>query len=83
LPGAPCGTSDAIQSLYQSRENGLPPGRSFALEPVTGSRFVLLLKGMEHLSRRKATLPPFHGERMRAYESVIAQRATAFDADSR
>lgn len=62
---------------------GLPPGRSFALEPVTGSRFVLLLKGTEHLSRRKATLPPFHGERMRAYESVIAQRATAFDADSR
>ncbi len=40
-----------------------------------GSRSVLLLEGTEHLSRRKAMLPPFHGERMRAYESVIAEAA--------
>ena len=33
-----------------------------------GPRSVLLLEGDDHLSRRKAMLPPFHGERMRAYE---------------
>jgi cytochrome P450 len=63
----------AIRALYTSRENGLPPGRSFALEPVMGPRSVLLLEGREHLSRRKLMLPAFHGERMRAYESVISE----------
>jgi cytochrome P450 len=66
---------ESIRALYRSRENGLPPGRSFALEPVMGPRSVLLLEGAEHLSRRKAMLPPFHGERMRAYESLIADVA--------
>jgi cytochrome P450 len=63
----------AIRALYTSRENGLPPGRSFALEPIMGARSVLLLEGAEHLERRKVMLPPFHGERMRAYESVIGE----------
>ena len=68
---------EAIRSLYRGRQDGLPPGRSFALEPVMGARSVLLLEGPEHLSRRKLMLPPFHGERMRAYESVIAEVARA------
>ena len=36
---------EAIRALYTSRENGLPPGRSFALEPIMGPRSVLLLEG--------------------------------------
>jgi cytochrome P450 len=63
---------ESIKALYTNRENGLPPGRTSALEPVMGSRSVLLLEGREHLSRRKLMLPPFHGDRMRAYEGVIA-----------
>src|SRR5919201_6432906 len=72
---------EAIAALYRSRESGLPPGRTLALEPLMGSRSVLLLEGTEHLSRRKLMLPPFHGERMRAYEAVIAQ-ATDREVDS-
>ena len=68
---------EAISALYKGRENGLPPGRSFALEPVMGPRSVLLLEGTEHLSRRKLMLPAFHGERMRAYETVISVVARA------
>src|SRR5919204_4025581 len=64
---------EAIQSLYRGRENGLPPGRSATLEPVLGPRSVLLLEGDEHLARRRVMLPPFHGERMRAYESIVAE----------
>jgi cytochrome P450 len=64
---------DAVRDLYRSRENTLPPGRGLALEPVMGARSVLLLEGAEHLARRKVMLPPFHGERMRAYQSVIAE----------
>jgi cytochrome P450 len=54
--------------------NTIAPGRSIVLRPLLGPRSVLLLdNGPEHLRRRKLMLPPFHGERMRAYESVIAE----------
>jgi cytochrome P450 family 135 len=64
---------EAIKALYSERANGLPPGRSIALEPIVGSRSILLLEGAEHLARRKLMLPPFHGERMRSYESTVEQ----------
>ena len=61
----------AIRELYTERRHGLPPGRGVALLPVVGPRSVLLLEGPEHLARRKLMLPPFHGERMRAYEATV------------
>jgi cytochrome P450 len=70
----------AIRALYTERRHGLPPGRGVALLPVVGPRSVLLLEGPEHLARRKLMLPPFHGERMRAYGELIAaatERAVA------
>ncbi|HYX78765.1 MAG TPA: cytochrome P450 [Solirubrobacterales bacterium] len=54
------------------RQNTIAPGR-VVLAPVLGQRSLLLLEGEEHLRRRKLMLPPFHGERMRAYEEVIAE----------
>ena len=66
----------SIKRLFSAdRDNGLPRGRSFLLEPVLGRRSLLLLEGDEHLRSRKLMLPPFHGERMRAYEAVMAQIA--------
>ena len=64
---------EAIRALYSAREHGLPPGRTLALRPILGARSVLLLEGREHLARRRVMLPPFHGERMRAYESIVAE----------
>jgi cytochrome P450 len=40
-----------------------------------GPRSVLLLEGAEHLSRRRVLLPPFHGDRMRAYEPIVREAA--------
>src|SRR3954447_5261770 len=62
---------EAIRALYTNPEHGLPPGRTFALRPIMGPRSVLLLEGREHLARRRLMLPPFHGARMRAYESIV------------
>ncbi len=67
----------AIKALYMERENGLPPGRNIILEPILGAQSVLLLEGAEHLARRKLMLPPFHGERMRSYESVLDEIVAA------
>ena len=56
--------------------NTIAPGRNIILRPLLGPQSVLLLdNGPEHLRRRKLMLPPFHGERMRAYEAVIAEAA--------
>jgi len=42
------------------------------LRPLLGPRSVLLLDGPEHLRQRRLLLPPFHGERMRAYGERMA-----------
>jgi cytochrome P450 len=70
---------DAIRALYGEREHSLPPGRAVALRPIVGPRSLLLLEGREHLARRRLMLPPFHGERMRAYEAIVRE-AVARDA---
>jgi len=66
----------SVKRLFSGdRDNRLPEGRTFLLEPVLGRRSLLLLEGDEHLRSRRLMLPPFHGERMRAYEGVMAQAA--------
>ncbi len=64
----------SLKKLFAAdRVNTIAPGRNIILRPLLGPQSVLLLPGgEEHLRRRKLMLPPFHGERMRAYESVIA-----------
>ncbi len=71
----------AIKALYTERAHGMPPGRNIILEPIVGSRSLLIQEGAEHLSRRKLMLPPFHGERMRSYEAVV-EEVVAAEIDS-
>jgi cytochrome P450 len=68
---------NAIKALYRQREQGLPPGRNIILEPILGSKSLLIQEGAEHLSRRKLMLPPFHGERMRSYEQTMNEIVSA------
>jgi cytochrome P450 family 135 len=67
----------AVKALYTERTHGLPPGRNIVLEPILGSRSLLLQEGAEHLARRRLMLPAFHGERMRSYEAALTEIATA------
>jgi cytochrome P450 len=66
---------EVIRALYTEQAHTLPPGRSVALLPILGPSSVLLLSGRDHLTRRKAMLPPFHGERMRSYEGIVREVA--------
>jgi cytochrome P450 family 135 len=66
---------DTIKEIFarDRRGNGMPSSRDLLLKPVMGPRSVLLLEGSEHMRVRKLMLPPFHGERMRAYTRTIEQ----------
>jgi cytochrome P450 len=63
----------AIKALYTEPGHGLPPGRNVFLEPILGSRSLLLLEGADHLAHRKLMLPAFHGERMRSYQPMVQE----------
>jgi len=65
---------DAVRELYARGPDEVDSGvANQALRPLLGTRNLLLLDGAEHLQRRKLVLPPFHGERMRAYEALIRE----------
>src|SRR3954470_2140734 len=44
-----------------------------AVRPLLGDASVMLLEPAAHLARRKLLLPPFHGERVRAYAGLMEQ----------
>jgi len=63
---------DAVKELLSHGPEEVDSGAANqSLSPMLGSRNLLLLDGEEHLHRRRLVLPPFHGERMRAYEELI------------
>jgi len=64
----------SLKRLFAAdRVNTIAPGRNVLLEPLLGAQSVLLANDEDHMRRRKLMLPPFHGERMRAYETVIEE----------
>jgi cytochrome P450 len=67
---------DTLKAVFTARPDRLRAGEAnVALEPVLGGRSVLLLDGAEHIRQRRLMLPPFHGERLRGYEQLIAEIA--------
>jgi cytochrome P450 len=53
-----------------------PAGESWEfLRPFAGPHSILLLDGEEHLRERRLVAAPFHGERMRGFQPMIAELA--------
>jgi cytochrome P450 len=66
----------SVKQVFQGSPEQLRAGEANSLlGPVLGERSVLLLDGAEHLRHRRLMLPAFHGQRMRAYESIMRQAA--------
>jgi len=67
-----CSDPDSIQAIFRA-----PPGRFTSgannqiLRVLVGDASILLLDGDRHRRQRQLLMPPFHGERMRAYNGVI------------
>ncbi|MDO9352880.1 MAG: cytochrome P450 [Solirubrobacteraceae bacterium] len=67
---------ELLRQVLTQPPDVLAAGRANAMiAPLVGSASVLVLDGDEHLQMRRLQLPPFHGDRMRAYEG--AMRAVA------
>ncbi len=67
---------ELVKQVFRGSPTQLRAGEANAvLGPVVGARSVLLLDGAEHMRQRKLLLPPFHGERMRAYEQTMRDAA--------
>ncbi len=85
-PGEVIFVSDAgdLKALFgRDRQNTIAPGRNIVLRPLLGEGSLLRQEGEEHLRRRKLMLPPFHGERMRAYEDMIEEATESATAEWR
>ncbi len=67
---------ELVKELFRGSPEQLRAGEANApLGPVVGPRSVLLLDGAEHIRHRRLLLPPFHGQRMAAYEEVMRDAA--------
>jgi cytochrome P450 len=65
-----------VKEVFRAPPDRLRAGEANeVLGPALGMRSVLLLDGEEHLRQRRLMLPPFHGERMRAYAGVMREAA--------
>ena len=58
-----------------SSRGGLHAAGAPLLEPFAGPSSILVLEGEAHLRQRRLMLPPFHGERMRALQPLVAELA--------
>jgi cytochrome P450 len=64
----------AVKTLFTAPPDVAPSAAGNSpVAPVMGPSSVIVLTGPEHLRQRKLLLPPFHGERMREYATVIVE----------
>jgi cytochrome P450/predicted unusual protein kinase regulating ubiquinone biosynthesis (AarF/ABC1/UbiB family) len=69
---------DAIRTIFTSDEADLRAGEAnYRLEPILGKHSLLILDGTEHLRERRLLQPPFHGDRLLAYGTVMRDIAAA------
>lgn len=69
---------DTIKQVFTGDPRLLHAGEANRiLLPILGPDSVLLLDDASHLRQRKLMLPPFHGERMQRYGSLMAEVAAA------
>jgi cytochrome P450 len=67
---------DPVRELFRLDPAIAPAGQSWEfLRPFAGPHSILVLDGEEHLRERRLIQTPFHGERMRAFQPLVAELA--------
>ena len=66
----------AIQEIFTADAKLFESGSANKItQPLLGANSLVLLDGDRHTQQRKLLMPPFHGERMRAYGQLISELA--------
>lgn len=64
----------AIQKIFTADPKLFDAGRGNEIaKPLLGDTSIVLMDGETHQRKRKLLMPPFHGERMRAYGDLIVK----------
>ena len=66
---------DHVRSLFTAPELALSSAGESPLRPIVGPSSVLTTVGPTHMRQRKLLLPPFHGEAVERYVSMIEEVA--------
>ena len=67
---------DDVKQVFTAPPDVLHPGEGARiLEPVVGTKSVILLDEGEHLEQRKLMLPAFHGEKMERLTGLVTEVA--------
>jgi len=63
---------EAIQEIFTAAPEQFDVGRgNDILRPLLGEQSLLMMDGDRHQRQRRLLIPPFHGDRMRAYGKLI------------
>ncbi|MDY7232456.1 cytochrome P450 [Hyalangium rubrum] len=65
------GDPEGLREIFSADPAVFEPLSRVVLEPVVGANSLLLLGGERHRRERRLLMPPFHGERMRAYGELM------------
>jgi hypothetical protein len=68
-------TPDLVKQVYTAKPDVLHGGKN-PLGEILGPGSLFSMDEAEHLKERRMLLPPFHGERMRSYETIIEEEAS-------
>jgi cytochrome P450 len=69
------GDPELVRQLLRTPADSFAVHGANTLEPMVGSHSIFSLHGAPHARERKLLMPPFHGERMRAYAEVMTDVA--------
>jgi hypothetical protein len=67
------GTPELVRQVFSGSPKQLHFGAPNPIGKVTGAKSLFSLDEDEHLEQRKIILPPLHGQRMQAYESIVEE----------
>lgn len=69
------GDPKLVKEIFAADPATFAPWAAKAIGPTIGNASVLALTEPRHMKERKLLMPPFHGERMRAYAETMARVA--------
>lgn len=66
---------EGVRAVFSADPDTFVPGANEALALIVGKGSLFMKSGDEHKRARKLLMPPFHGERMRAYGALMRETA--------